>query len=281
MVRGARKVAPSRSLDQCQDLIIISRPTRHTPQVHDHLRPIFRSRFLSHEPHYIPSQELELPKQAFITPLLEHSTKKNNKNEMASKPTVLIVHGAWHEPQPAYEPLKLQIESLGYECYMPKLPTAGGDEVRGVTWEADVQAILEVALPLFDQGKEVVLVAHSYGGVPSCIATRGLGVQERAAKGKSGGFRQIIFIAAFAIPAKGMDVLATFGGKWPGWADFAEPYTKVGRPHPHLTQAPPAQVCNIEYIVNHKPSLPRYTDRRSRTTRSSWARRPRTRYTAA
>lgn len=143
-----------------------------------------------------------------------------------TKPTILIVHGAWHTPSPSYEPLKTQIEKAGYECHLPRLPTVGGDEIKGLTWEADVKVVLDIALPLFEQGKEVVLVAHSYGGVPATIATKGLSVEERAKEGKKGGFRQIILIAAFAIPRAGMDVFATFGGQWPPWADFAEAYTK-------------------------------------------------------
>lgn len=145
-----------------------------------------------------------------------------------SKPTILIVHGAWCRPSPAYEPLRQQLQGLGYECHLVGSATSGGDEVRGATWERDVDNILAAALPLFDKGKELVVIAHSYGGVPAGVATRGQGVEERARKGKRGGFRQIIYVAAFAVPQKGLDLLAVFGGQWPPWADFTTPYTKVG-----------------------------------------------------
>ncbi|KAJ0116753.1 hypothetical protein J7T55_009903 [Diaporthe amygdali] len=144
-----------------------------------------------------------------------------------TKPAIIIVHGAWSLPSPSYEPLKQQLEGLGYECYLPHLRTSGaGDDVRGQTWEADVKVILDTAQPLFDRGREVVIVAHSYGGIPGGAATAGNGVAERAAQGKPGGFKQIIYVAAFAIPAAGMDLLATFGGQWPPWADFAPAYSK-------------------------------------------------------
>jgi pimeloyl-ACP methyl ester carboxylesterase len=148
----------------------------------------------------------------------------------SQKPAIIIVHGAWSLPSPSYSPLKQQLEGLGYECYLPHLRTSGGsDEVRGQTWEADVQVILDTALPLFERGREVVIVAHSYGGVPGGAATKGNGVAERAREGKAGGFRQIIYVAAFAIPASGMDLLAVFGGQWPPWAEFAPAYSKVCR----------------------------------------------------
>lgn len=149
-------------------------------------------------------------------------------NTSSSKPAIIIVHGAWSLPSPSYEPLKQQLEGLGYECYLPHLRTSGGDgDVRGQTWEADVKVILDTAQPLFDRGREVVIVAHSYGGIPAGAATSGNGVADRAREGKPGGFRQIIYVAAFAIPAAGMDLLTVFGGQWPPWADFAPAYSKV------------------------------------------------------
>lgn len=147
----------------------------------------------------------------------------------SQKPAIIIVHGAWSLPSPSYEPLKQQLEGLGYECYLPHLRTSGGDEIRGQTWEADVKVILDTAQPLFDRGREVVIVAHSYGGVPGGAATAGNSVAERAREGKAGGFRQIIYVAAFAIPAAGMDLFAVFGGQWPPWAEFAPAYSKVRR----------------------------------------------------
>lgn len=167
---------------------------------------------------------------------LSHATPRSTagpKRKMATsefssqKPAIIIVHGAWSLPDPSYSPLKQQLEGLGYECYLPHLRTSGGDEVRGQTWKSDVEVILDTARPLFERGREVVIVAHSYGGIPGGAATAGNGVAERAREGKAGGFRQIIYVAAFAIPASGTDLLATFGGQWPPWAEFAPAYSKV------------------------------------------------------
>ncbi|KAI0010037.1 Alpha/beta hydrolase fold-1 [Xylariaceae sp. FL0662B] len=142
----------------------------------------------------------------------------------SAKPVILIVTGAWHLPS-SYDLVKSKLEALGYEVLCPKLRTAGAG-IHGVTYQADVDLIREIAVPLFDQGKEVVLVAHSYGGIPASIATDGLGVEDRAKQGRKGGFRRIIFICAFVIPKKGMDLLQTFGGEWPDWYDNGPKYTK-------------------------------------------------------
>lgn len=83
----------------------------------------------------------------------------------SSKPVFLLVCGGWHTP-PAYDKLKTQIESHGYEYHCPHLPSMGPG-ASGVTYEADVEEIRRVTLPLFEQGREVVLIAHSAGGVPA------------------------------------------------------------------------------------------------------------------
>ncbi|KAK3935772.1 Alpha/beta hydrolase fold-1 [Diplogelasinospora grovesii] len=141
-----------------------------------------------------------------------------------NKPTFLLVTGAWHQPA-FYQPTKDALTALGYECVVPQMKAQGPDSA-GVTWEADVSAIMEAATPLFEAGKEVVLIAHSYGGIPGTAVTKGQGVAERAAQGKRGGFHSIIFVAAFAIPQRGLDLLQTFGGQYPPWLKGAQPYSK-------------------------------------------------------
>ncbi|RFU81207.1 hypothetical protein TARUN_1008 [Trichoderma arundinaceum] len=144
----------------------------------------------------------------------------NNTN----KPVFFIITGAWHPPM-CYDPLKKDLEGLGYKCVVPHMPSMGHDKY-GLTWEDDKGKILETASPYFDQGREVVLIAHSYGGIPACAATEGQGIDDRSRQGSKGGFRAIIFVAAFAIPVKGWDLLTTFGGAFPDWQNTCEPYTK-------------------------------------------------------
>lgn len=143
----------------------------------------------------------------------------------STKPIILLVHGAWHLPS-LYDPLKVELEKLGYEWLCPQLPSIGAD-VRGVTWEADVQCVRDLVIPLFDQGREVVTIGHSYGGIPASVSTAGLSVAERAARGEKGGFKCIIFLASFAGTTRGMDLLKGRGGVWQDWVEAGEPYTKV------------------------------------------------------
>lgn len=141
------------------------------------------------------------------------------------KPTILLVHGGWHYPF-CYDALAEQLNALGYAVVCPELRTIGAD-THGLTPAHDVALIRQVALPFFEKGDEVVLVGHSYGGIPSCAATEGYTVQERAQRGLPGGFKSIVFMAAFAIPKRGMDLLQAFGGSWAPWQTASPPYTKV------------------------------------------------------
>ena len=139
----------------------------------------------------------------------------------SEKPTILLAHGAWHPPH-LYDPLKQALAKHGYTLAVPALPTMGVD-ATGIGWDADVKALLEHAEPLFAQGKEVVLVAHSYGGIPACVATRGNEVAERAKAGLPGGFRRVIFLCAFALPVAGLSNLTAIpGAQWLSWQRVIE-----------------------------------------------------------
>jgi pimeloyl-ACP methyl ester carboxylesterase len=135
----------------------------------------------------------------------------------SAKPTILLVHGAFCTPE-FFGDLPSKLNALSYPVLTIQLPTA--DEIPGATVKSDVAAIHELILPELDQGKEIVIVAHSYGGIPGCASIEGLSVPDRALQGKQGGIRAILFIAAFALPKKGMcssDTTAldpTFDNSW-------------------------------------------------------------------
>ncbi|EER41255.1 conserved hypothetical protein [Histoplasma capsulatum var. duboisii H88] len=55
-------------------------------------------------------------------------------------------------------------------------------------------------------GREVLLVAHSYGGVPSSEGLQGLSKQERQAQGLAGGVVSMLFVSAH-LPQKGKSAI--------------------------------------------------------------------------
>lgn len=71
-------------------------------------------------------------------------------------------HGAYHPPS-CYTRLTQKLEAAGLEIVTPRLASLG-EGVVGKTLDDDVAAVQTAAEALFAAGKEVVLVAHSYGG---------------------------------------------------------------------------------------------------------------------
>lgn len=147
---------------------------------------------------------------------------------LTESPVFLLAHGAWHPPW-LYEPLKEAIAKLGYTLVIPALPTMG-TKAKDIAWDADVKALLQIAEPLFAQGKKIILIGHSYGGIPACVATRGQGVAERQAQGLDGGFLRIVFLCAFAMPSKGISQVDLMQHKLPAWQEHVLESGSIVRP---------------------------------------------------
>ena len=98
----------------------------------------------------------------------------------AQRPTLVIVPGAWHLPS-SWDLLRGELDALGYASRAVKLPTTGPDPRGGLREDAEaVRAAIEAI------GGPVVVVAHSYGGIP---ATEGLTDLPNV--------QQLVFLAAY------------------------------------------------------------------------------------
>lgn len=133
----------------------------------------------------------------------------------STKPSILLVHGAW-QGAAQYKDLKRELVNDGYMVLTPENATSGSIEsdIIGKTHMDDVARIHEALSGPLAEGKDVVLVAHSYGGVPGSAAVEGYQVFERQAKGLPGGIKHVVYLAAFALPQRGASVLAGLGGQY-------------------------------------------------------------------
>ena len=120
----------------------------------------------------------------------------------STKPTIVLVHGAFHRSV-CFDKIKQRLEALSYPVTTVDSPTTNGSSLT-TTYKDDVEAIHQVMLPLMDEGKEIVIVGHSLGGISACASTEGESIAERATAGKKGGIRSIVFICAFALPKIGL-----------------------------------------------------------------------------
>jgi pimeloyl-ACP methyl ester carboxylesterase len=118
----------------------------------------------------------------------------------AEKPTLVFVPGAWHPPS-CYDIIIKILSSppYSYPCVAIKTPTVGA-EPPILTLQHDVDAIRAVTTVLADDGKEILLVMHSYGGLPGSQSCEELAKNERERQGKKGGVIALVYIAAFVFP---------------------------------------------------------------------------------
>ena len=130
-----------------------------------------------------------------------------------AKPTFVLVPGAWHQPS-IYSSVMDTLGAHGYPTVGLPLPSAGAMPPN-MSFDEDVKAIRDSLTELVDQDKDVILVVHSYTGMPGAEAPKGLGKKERQDKGLEGGVVRLVFIMAFAMP-EGFQPTAG-GAQMPEW----------------------------------------------------------------
>ena len=114
------------------------------------------------------------------------------------KPGVAIFHGAWHCGA-HFDKLRSALESHGYEVETPDAPSVGANPTHS-NFDADVATVRASVEKFIKAGKDVVVVAHSFGGVLASQALEGLA---KTASSQQGGVTNILYIAA-SLPRIGM-----------------------------------------------------------------------------
>lgn len=118
-------------------------------------------------------------------------------------PLIVLIHGAWNRPG-CFHKLQPLLENEGYEVLCPALITSSGTRENSQASHLDDKVLLQkLLLPRFDEGREAIVVGHSYGGVSAVACSEGQTVEERAALGKKGGIRALVFLAALVPPVRG------------------------------------------------------------------------------
>jgi pimeloyl-ACP methyl ester carboxylesterase len=115
---------------------------------------------------------------------------------------VVLVHGAWHGAW-CWDRLVPLLESAGHTVEAVDLPSAGA----GGDLAADT-AVLRAAI---DRSSDpTVVVAHSYGGIPTTQATAG-----------ASQVRHLVYLCAFLLD-EGESLLGALQGQTPPWIEVDE-----------------------------------------------------------
>ena len=135
---------------------------------------------------------------------------------MVPKPTLVIVPGAWHTPA-NYTDLIARLQQAGYPVRCKKLPSTDAETASAHTVATDAAFLREqLLLPLIQEGADILLILHSFGGCPGSAAAKGLSKQECRNSGLDGGIVGLACIAAF-LACEGTSLLNCLGGKWESW----------------------------------------------------------------
>ncbi|KAH7086403.1 Alpha/beta hydrolase fold-1 [Paraphoma chrysanthemicola] len=149
-----------------------------------------------------------------------------------STPVVLLIPGGWHTPQ-SYDKLTHILTVASYDVHVHSLPSMNGSRPPNADLASDTDHIRSVAKSLVDDGHEVVVLMHSYGGQIGTNALHGLGINQRKEQGLSGGVTHLIYLAAHvAQEGKAMiDGVKHFNHEhlMPLAFDFADDMTCVSR----------------------------------------------------
>ena len=161
----------------------------------------------------------------------------------SSRPVFVIVPGGAQTPS-HYGYLEHLLMSQGYGALSALLPTVGTS--APVTAQEDADFIRSrMLLPVLDIEKhDVIMISHSYSGMPASAAAQGLGKADRAAENKTTSVLGQIFIASI-LPrgGDGKDVVETFGGQLP-------PHIKVDvRNYLVFSQPGEAGAASLRYVA--------------------------------
>lgn len=122
-----------------------------------------------------------------------------------TKPTIVVVSGAMHCAE-HYKPLMNSLEGKGYRCIFAPLSSTQSIDAPPASLADDTAAIRSIVCSELDNEKNDVLVlAHSYGGVPANNALRDLDEKSRSAGGHTTSVKALACMSSLPIPA-GMSV---------------------------------------------------------------------------
>ncbi|KAL2206764.1 hypothetical protein CC79DRAFT_1385942 [Sarocladium strictum] len=112
--------------------------------------------------------------------------------------SIVFVPGSFSEPELCdgiLDPLRergYDVHGIHLRSALPKEAKPSGPPIP--TMYDDAKVIADKLRELADEGKDVVIFAHSYGGTPASESLKGLSKASRQAEGKTGGVVRLAFI---------------------------------------------------------------------------------------
>lgn len=117
-----------------------------------------------------------------------------------SKPALILVPGSFAKAE-LYDSFVEKMKPHGLDFEVIDLPsTFDRSPEPPATVAVDAAAIQAVASKYIEQGKEVHIHTHSYGGIPGTESIKGISKSAREARGLKGGISRIVYTTSLALP---------------------------------------------------------------------------------
>lgn len=131
---------------------------------------------------------------------------------MAQSPVLVIVPGSF-APATLYDDFAKLLTQNGLDVRVVNTPSVGRrDPEPAGTMSDDAAEIERVVTGIFDEGRDAVIMAHSYGGVPTSQSMQTLSRKNRQGR----AIEKVIYLSAVILP-EGTDNMTLSGGKLPDW----------------------------------------------------------------
>jgi pimeloyl-ACP methyl ester carboxylesterase len=132
---------------------------------------------------------------------------------MSNLPTLVFVPGAWHAPTCYSKIIKILEEKHQLKCVAVTLPSTAGNPQA--TFKDDIDAARTAISGETTHGRDVVLVAHSYGGMVANSAIKGFSRQEDASQAQTTGRVTGLILIASGFTLTGLAFMDPFFGRPP------------------------------------------------------------------
>lgn len=130
------------------------------------------------------------------------------------KPVIVIVPASFSPPS-LYNEVVGALDRYGYMTIVIDLPSVGSRApLPGATMTEDANYIRSITTELAEEGKDIVMVMHSYGGICGTESTKGVAKLERAQSQKEYGIVRLLYISS-PVPGVGGSIATQMSGNMP------------------------------------------------------------------
>ena len=131
------------------------------------------------------------------TLVLNPPSRKPTPSIMPPKPTLILIHGAWHRPS-CFDPIVANLRQQGFKCIAPDMLYAG-HEPPVPSFAPDIARVQDLIAQETSSGTDVIIIGHSMGGICASSVVRGFSKHDAPAGARS-HVLGLVVISAMLLP---------------------------------------------------------------------------------